>query len=402
MEKTIISGNLLWPDGCIRPGNVTVEGDEISDVSELQSDVSDGKRTEQGVKFIQTPDGHVIAPGFIDLHINGAFGHDFTAAPRQISAVARNLPRFGVTSFLPTLTSAPLAQYTAAGQIVRELEQESEMAAILGLNIEGPYLNRAKAGSHSVPFLRSPDIAELLYFDPEVTRLMTISPELPGALNFIRAISERGIVVGIGHSTATYDETLAAVDNGAKWGNHLFNGMGSLHHRHPGIVGALLTDDRLLLGLIADKAHVHPAVMRLVAAAKNASGVTLVSNAVAAAGMPKGEYMHGNQVVEFSSVGVRLPNGTLIGNINLLDQAVRNMVHLAGRPLAEALQMASQTPASLLGLSTKGKLAPHYDADIIILDENLIVEMTMVRGQIIYRRSTSQPFHPAKKQQRNV
>jgi N-acetylglucosamine-6-phosphate deacetylase len=391
MDKIIFSGNLLWPDGQIRPGNVTIEEDKISSLSEPNSPVSEERVNENGVVHIPVPDGHVVAPGYIDLHINGAFGHDFTDNPRQITAVARNLPRFGTTAFLPTLISAPLAQYTSATKIIQEIRQEAEMAAVLGLHIEGPYLNRTKAGAHPIAFLRSPEQDELLYFDPEVVRFLTLSPELPGALPLIRAIREKGILVGLGHSTATFDETLAAIDAGANWGTHLYNGMGTMHHRYPGIVGAVLTDDRLRLGLIADKVHIHPAVLRLVVAAKQASGVTLVSNAVAAAGMPLGKYSLGNQTVESSSVGVRLPNGTLAGSLCMLDQAVRNIVNLAGRPLAEALQMASQTPADMLGLSDKGKLAPGYDADIIILDDNLEITLTLVRGHIIYQHTTSQP-----------
>jgi N-acetylglucosamine-6-phosphate deacetylase len=272
MDKMIFSGNLLWPEGQIRPGELTIEGSKISSLTPPPSPSAETSE-EKGITVIRVPDDHIIAPGYIDLHLNGAFGHDFTNNPRQISAVARNLPRFGITAFLPTLISAPLAQYITAGQIIRDIRHEAELATILGLHVEGPYLNRAKAGAHPIPFLRQPDPDDLLYFDPETIRFLTLSPELPGALPFIRALRERGIMIGIGHSTATYDETLAAVEAGATWGTHLFNGMGTLHHRHPGIVGALLTDRRLKLGLIADRVHVHPAVLCLVAAAKGASGV---------------------------------------------------------------------------------------------------------------------------------
>jgi len=387
MSKITFSGNLLWPNGDIKPGRILVEGSRISGVSELESFDSGEDGPQDDLSHIQVPESYVIAPGYIDLHINGAFGHDFTSNPRQITAVARNLPRFGITSFLPTLQSAPLANYTKATRIIQEIKHEDEMSAVLGLHLVGPYLNRAKAGAHAVTNLRLPDLDELLYYDPDVVRFMTLSPELSGALPFIRALRERGIGVGLGHSTATYDEALAAVEAGACWGSHLFNGMGGMHHRFPGLVGALLTDNRPRLGLVADSVHIHPAVLKMVVAAKKVTHVTLVSNAVAAAGMPLGNYSLGSQMVESSSVGVRLPNGTLAGSLQMLDQDVRNMVKLAERPLAEALQMASQTPATLLGLTNKGKLAPNYDADIIILDDKLQVTLTMVRGQIVYEHS---------------
>lgn len=390
MSEIIFSGNLLWPDGKIRAGDVSVIRDKISRLAEPDEQQTNQDNSDKPAVRIQVPEGHVIAPGYIDLLINGAFGHDFTSNPRQIAAVARNLPRFGITAFLPTLISAPLAQYSTAARLFKEIKHEGEMAAVLGLHIEGPYLNRAKAGSHSIAYLRQPDIDELSYFDPESVRYMTVSPELPGALPFIRAIRERGISVGLGHSTATFEEALAAADAGASWASHLYNGMGTMHHRFPGLVGAMLTDERLSIGLVADLVHLHAAVLKLVVAAKKPGQITLISNAVSAAGMPLGKYTLGNQTVESSSVGIRLPNGTLAGGLEMLDQGVRNMVNQAGRPLAEALQMACQTPAELLGLKTKGKLAPNYDADIIILDEQLQVTLTMVRGKVVYEH-TGQP-----------
>lgn len=388
MSKVIISGNLLWPDGEIKPGHISVEGSKISAVSEQESFTPGSERTLDDTSHIQLPDTHVIAPGYIDLHINGAFGHDFTSNPRQISAVARNLPRFGVTAFLPTFQSAPLANYTRAVETFHEIRHEREMAAVLGLHLVGPYLNRTKVGSHLVAYLRHPDLDEILYFEPDAVRFLTLSPELPNALAFIRALRQRGIGVGLGHSTATYDEAQAAVEAGACWGSHLFNAMGGMHHRFPGLAGALLTDNRLRLGLIADNVHIHPAILKMVIAAKKPSHITLVSNAISAAGMPLGKYPLGSQTVESSSVGVRLPNGTLAGSLCMLDESVRNIVKLADRPLAEALQMASQTPADLLGLTDKGRLAPNYDADLIVLDDKLQVTLTMVRGQIVYEHAT--------------
>ena len=159
MNKTTFTGNLLWPDGQIRPGSITVEGDTISRVSEPLAPQHDENQSTPGTQFIQVPEGQIVAPGYIDLHINGAFGHDFTSNPRQITAVARNLPRFGVTSFLPTLVSSPLADYTMAIETIREFREEAGMTAALGLHLEGPYLNRTKAGSHTVRHLRSPDTA---------------------------------------------------------------------------------------------------------------------------------------------------------------------------------------------------------------------------------------------------
>ncbi|MCI0399481.1 MAG: N-acetylglucosamine-6-phosphate deacetylase [Chloroflexi bacterium] len=382
MVEFLVQGDLLWPDGQIRPGFLTVEGEKIVALSETEP-----PHQGPGYQVVQVPPGGVAAPGFIDLQLNGAFGHDFTGQPRQIASVARALPRFGITAFLPTLVSTPLEQYSAAIAAVKEMKREPEMAAVLGLHLEGPYLNRAKAGSHAIPFLRQPALEELVYFDSSVIRLVTLAPELPGALPFIRSLRERGIQVGIGHSTATYEQTLAAADAGVSWSTHLFNAMGPLHHRHPGIVGALLADERLRLALIANNVHVHPAILRLVAAAKGASGVTLISDAVAAAGMPQGKYTLGSQTIHFEADSVRLNNGTLAGSMIMLDRAVYNMVHLAGRPPAEALQMASATPALVLQAPGRGQLTPGYQADLVILDPGLKVWMTIIKGRVVYQAS---------------
>jgi N-acetylglucosamine-6-phosphate deacetylase len=380
-SHTHIIGDLLWPEGRIGPGLLTIAGSHILSLKEVDGVINADAATD---RRIVVPEGGVAAPGFIDLQINGAFGHDFTSQPRQITAVARHLPRFGVTSFLPTLLAAPLDHYLTAGEVAAGAVRSSESANMLGLHCEGPYLNPAKAGAHVVHHLRRPALEEIRYFDPAVVRLVTLAPELPGAIPLIHALVERGIHVGLGHSVASYEQTLAAAAAGARWGTHLFNAMGGLHHRHPGIVGALLSDDRLLLGLIADRYHLHPAILHLVAAAKGAAGVTLISDAMAAAGMSGSEHLLGEQRVVVSGDAVRLPNGRLAGSRIMLDQAVRNMVQLARRPLAEVLQMASTTPAQIVGAPHKGRLAAGCHADIVILDRELQVRQTLIDGRLVF------------------
>lgn len=383
----LIEGNLLWPDGRIAPGILTAAGPKIHSLEapEEKQEGNGSERASENRRIIHVPPGGVAAPGFIDLQINGAFGHDFTTQPWQMTAVARHLPRFGVTAFLPTLVTAPLERYVAATDMAREVVRSPESAALIGLHFKGPYLNPAKAGAHPVHYLRRPAADEISYFDPDFVRLVTLAPELPGALSFIKALVDLGIRVGIGHSVASYEQALAAVEAGASWGPHLFNAMAGLHHRHPGITGALLSDERLRLGLIADTVHVHPAILRMVAAAKGVHHVTLISDAMAAAGMPDGEHHLGEQKVIVNGNSVRLANGSLAGSRFMLDQGVRQMVETAKRPLAEVLQMASATPALVAGVENKGKLAAGYDADIVILDQKLQVALTMIQGEVVYR-----------------
>jgi N-acetylglucosamine-6-phosphate deacetylase len=378
----IIQGDLLWPDGEIRPGVLLTNGRHIES---LQPHLTAPPAPDD--QLINVPAGGVAAPGYIDLQINGAFGHDFTTYPDLVIAAARYLPRFGITAFLPTLLSTPLERYQLAMIAIQNLSPEPEIARVLGLHLIGPYLNPAEAGAHNVPYLRRPSLQELAYLDPAVVCLFTLAPELPGALPLIHALVEKGIRVGLGHSNASYEQTLAAVEEGASWGSQLFNSMSPLHHRHPGLAGALLADDRLRLALIADGVHLHPAILRLAAAAKGPAGVTLISNAVSAAGMGKGEYTLGTQKVLVDNNAARLEGGTLAGSLIMLDQAVRNMVSLADWPLADVLQMASTTPAATLGLPHKGRLLPGHDADIVILDPTLHVTHTLIEGQLAYQSS---------------
>jgi N-acetylglucosamine-6-phosphate deacetylase len=389
LPQTQISGDLLWPDGSIAPGILTIAASRIVSVREGGPSVIEaGPATAPpDTRLISVPEGGVAAPGFIDLQINGAFGHDFTSQPRQITAVARHLPRFGVTSFLPTLLATPLDHYLAASEVAAEVVRSPDSAVMLGLHFEGPYLNPAQAGAHVVHHLRRPALEELRYFDPALVRLVTVAPELPGMIPMIHGLIERGIHVGLGHSVASYEQTLAAAAAGARWGTHLFNAMAGLHHRHPGIAGALLSDDRLRLALIADGQHVHPAILHLVAAAKGAAAVTLISDANSAAGMIEGNYLLGEQKVVAGGNAVRLSNGRLAGSRIMLDQAVRNMVHLAKRPLAEVLQMAGASPARVINAGQKGLLAAGYDADIVILDRDLRVRQTLIEGRVVFDES---------------
>jgi N-acetylglucosamine-6-phosphate deacetylase len=380
MSGYLFTGMMLRPDGRIEPGDLLVVNGKITAVAPPNQIA----RSDSLQAVIPVPPGSVLAPGLIDIQINGAFGHDFSRTPQQIGAVARHLPRFGVTAFLPTIVSSPLDRYPAAVQAFRNIRRDPGMAIALGLHLEGPYLSGSKAGAHVLYCLRQPSLDEIRYFDPEVVRVITLAPELPQAIPFIRALRDKGIRVGLGHSVASYDQTLAALSAGAAFGGHIFNGMGNLHHRHPGIVGALLAEPDVALCLIADGTHVHPSLLSVVAAAKQGRCVCLISDGVAATGMGEGEFFLGDQKVTADNYSVRLANGTLAGSNLTLDQAVRNMVFLAGRPVGEALQMASATPANLLGLPSKGRLAVGCDADLITLDGALNVVQTMINGQIVY------------------
>ncbi len=375
MASWTLSGRVLLPTGHFAEATVQIAHGQISQVCPGFTPGAD------------LACAGWIGPGFIDLQINGAWGKDFSSHGQTVAEVAARLPVTGVTAFLPTIVTSPLAAYPDLVRTVREAVQAmtGPAAQVLGVHLEGPYLNPLRCGAHDPALLRPVNVAEMAQWsgDPFV-RLVTLAPELPGAVEAIRALRRQGIVVGAGHSNATFDQALAGFAAGITWGTHLFNTMRELGHREPGLPGALLTAD-VPCGLIADGVHVHPAMVRLAYRAKGAAGLALVTDAMAAMGMPPGRYTLGDAEVIVDETGARLADGRLAGSILTMDQAVRNVMAFAGCSLAEAVTMASTTPARVLGLSQKGRIAPGCDADLVVLDETLRVTHTFVAGKLAYQ-----------------
>ncbi|MBI3732857.1 MAG: N-acetylglucosamine-6-phosphate deacetylase [Chloroflexi bacterium] len=370
----ILKGRILLPGGEIAEGQV-VAGDGL---------IEQVKRTRAGAK-------QIIAPGFIDLQVNGAFGHDFTTQPETINAVAHQLLAAGVTAFLPTIITTPLQQYPKVFEALPLLSPSGAVvrgggARVLGLHLEGPYLSPERPGAHDPVYLR-PSVTPLAdnLIHPSV-RLMTLAPELNNGLQAVHNLSAQEIVVGLGHSAATYEQARAALVAGARWGTHLFNAMTPLHHREPGLIGALLADDEAFVGAIADGVHVHPSIFKWLVKAKGAERITLVSDAMAAAGMMPGEYSLAGSRVIVDERSARLENGTLAGSILTMDQAVRNLVAWGACSLADALTMASTSPARLLRLDHLGRIEAGCSADFVVLDESLNVRQTIIGGQVVFER----------------
>lgn len=331
--------------------------------------------------------GLFLVPGFIDLQLNGAFGMDFTEAPSTIWDVAARLPRHGVTSFLPTIITSPLETVRDAQAVVMGGPPGGYLGSTpLGLHLEGPFLNPAKCGAHNPAHLRQPDLALIEQWSPDQgVRLVTLAPELPGALEMIRTLRRRGVVTSVGHSKASYEEAQAGFAAGITYATHFFNAMPALDHRAPGLVGALLADRHIVIGLIPDGLHLHPAVVTLVWQAKGSASISLVTDAMAALGMPPGSYHLGDVDVIVDGIAARRINGPLAGSLLSLDQAVRNLVAFTGCPLGDALATVTTTPASLLGLGHQyGQIAPGFVADMTLLTPDYHVATTIVGGHIVY------------------
>jgi N-acetylglucosamine-6-phosphate deacetylase len=368
------------PPLLLRAGQVLVEGrlragvDVLVDGDTLTA-LGAGLMVPADARVVDLPAG-VLSPGFVDLHVHALDGRGLVgpAAP-DVEGLSQALARRGVTGFLATTAAAPLEQLQA---VLQGLPYDGGGARCLGVHLEGPWLSGQKAGAQPQQALRLPDLDaldRLLAAGPPA--MLTLAPELAGAEELIRRAAEAGVVVSLGHSTATYDQACQAVEAGARHITHCFNAMPGLHHREPGLVGAALDLDGVTVEAIADGVHLHPAVVRLLWRACGPGRVCLVSDAVDV-------NADVNVDVDVPGTGVaRLPDGTLAGSRIGLDTAVRNLVAW-GIPLADALTMASTTPAAVLG--RRHVLEVGATADLVLLDANLDVAMTVVAGRALWER----------------
>ena len=370
-------------------GSVVVRGGASGDVVVLDGRIAEAGTGAPPSAPVLDADGLVVAPGFVDLQCNGAGGVDLTAEPERLWEVAALLPRWGVTSWLPTIVTSPEpVRQRALAALGKGPPDATPVAVPLGLHFEGPFLSFERKGAHAARHLRPPDVAAVAGWSRDAgVALVTLAPELPGALDVVRALVDRGVVVSLGHSMATAAEATAGVDAGARWATHLFNAMPPLHHRDPGLAGVALTDERLHVGLIADGVHVHPLMVRLAAQALGPR-LTLVTDAVAALGMPPGPIRLGDMEALSDDEGVRLPDGTLAGSNLSMDDAVANLVAFADGAvdLPAALHAATAAPAELLGLTgSRGTLAPGAVGDLVLLDATGYVVATVIGGELAWR-----------------
>ncbi|ABX03823.1 MAG TPA: N-acetylglucosamine-6-phosphate deacetylase [Herpetosiphon sp.] len=329
----------------------------------------------------------IVVPGLIDLQLNGAFGHDFTSDPHTIGAVAAGLPQYGVTAFLPTIITSPLSQVAAAQQVVQQGNFTG--SRVLGLHLEGPFLNPAKRGAHNPSHLQNPSLAAIETWSPaNGVRLVTLAPELDAADELIRALVERGVVVSAGHSEATFEEAEAGFNQGIRAVTHLFNAMPALHHREPGLAGAALSDQRITMGLIPDGVHVHAGLVRHIWHSAS-QRIAIVSDAQAALGMPDGEYLLGDTTLTVANGEARRSDGRLAGSVLAMDQALRNIHAWTNSPLEQILPAFTTIPANLLGLAHYGRIAINNPADLVIFDQqHYQVVATLVGGNIVYGSTT--------------
>jgi N-acetylglucosamine-6-phosphate deacetylase len=349
--------------------------------------VGNGRPPERPDEEVDAGPGEMIAPGFIDLQVNGYAGHDAAAGPDAIAAISDALPPTGVTAFLPTLISAPVE---AGADFVASVGAAAEApgARVLGAHVEGPFLNPSFRGAHLRSHLAQPTPERVDVIEAARPRLVTLAPELPGALAAVERLHRAGIVVAAGHTGADYEQGRRAIAAGVRFATHIYNAMPSVHHRRPGIALALLLDPRVTVGLIADGEHVHRAVCEQLVRIKGRARIALTSDQTSAAGAAPGTYLLSGRSVVSDGHVVRLEDGTLAGSAATMEDLLRLMARLPGMTAARAVDLASSVPAAVLGERRLGRIEAGRCADILILDPDLRVRMTMVRGVVRFRRSS--------------
>ncbi len=383
MPAVRIVGGTIVTGGRSTPDDLVVDGDRIVARPARPVDTGSVDRGPTTGWFDAT--GLTVAPGFVDLQINGGFGFDLLGDPDSMWALAERLPEHGVTAFLPTIITAPRRSTDAALAAWRNRPASSLGAEPLGLHFEGPMLSPARKGAHPAASLLTPSSSVIEGWTPERgVRLVTIAPELPGAIEIIAELVRRGVTVSCGHTAADADDARQASAVGARMVTHLFNAMDPLTHRSPPLLAHALAEPDLVAGIIVDGVHVDPAVVKLAWKAKGPNGLALVTDAVAPMGRPAGSFDLGRRTIVADGVSVRQPDGTLAGSLLTMDQAVRNTVRFTGCEPADAITAATATPADLIGALGRGRLDVGSIADIVVLDDRLGVVATFCAGRLSF------------------
>jgi N-acetylglucosamine-6-phosphate deacetylase len=382
-DRLLTGGRVVTPEGVLSTGWIRLTGNLIDAIGA-------GDATDQRGLLVTDLHGHWVLPGFVDMHVHGGGGASFTEGPADDARRAAEFHReHGSTTIVASLVTAPLADLEARAAMLADLAGEGVIA---GIHLEGPFLSAGRCGAQNPRHMAAPAVAAFERLHAAAAghlRVITIAPELPGAAGLIKAAVRAGVIAAVGHTDATADITSAAVDAGASHATHLFNGMRPLHHREPGPAGALLDRDEVTCEVIADGVHLHDTVIRLAARAAGPGRLVLITDAMAAAGMPDGSYRLGSMQVDVAYGEARLAGGgesgamagAIAGSTATMVDVVRHAV-AAGLPVTAVAAAASTTPARVLGLGDRtGALRAGLDADLVVCDEEFRLRAVMRQGE---------------------
>lgn len=393
----VLCADLVLPDRVVPGGAVIVDDGRIVDLRETPVDGPHGATRVE-------VDGFVV-PGFIDVHVHGIEGVDVLDSPDAVAAVAARLPRYGVTAFCPTSVACdpPTLERLLHAVHAAQRAQPAGSARVVSAHLESNFINPDFRGAQPVECLRSPRpggrlaegdfdgaaILDAIARHRRAVGIVTLAPELDGGLELVAALSDAGHRVSIGHTAATYEQALAAIDQGVRHATHLFNRMAPMTHRAPGTVGAVLASPHVQAELICDGFHVHPAALAIALRAKGRHGVMAVTDATAGAGLPVGTRTRlGGQPIVVTPDTARLDDGTIAGSVLTMDRAFRTLVTRAGASLVDAVHLCATTPADALQLADHGRLAVGAIADLVVLGRDLTVRATYLDGQLWRNPST--------------
>lgn len=380
MKKVIINARIITTHEVTEPSTVWINNGSIQKIEQFVPTI-----IPEGYQVIDAQ-GQWLMPGMIDVHIHGANGCDMMdGTVESIYEVSRVAAKTGCTSFLVTSVTSSLEDLLQMIRSVKHAIGNEPGAKIHGIHLEGPYLNVKRKGMQNELYLRHPNVDEMESILQEagtLIKMVTIAPELPGGIEMVEFLKEKGIIVSIAHSDATYEEAKHAFSKGASHVTHCFNGMRPIHHRDPGLVVAAFEETHVSLQAIVDHVHLHPAIVRLMHRIKGPEGMVLVTDALQAMYMGDGVYEFGGHQVHVRNGEARLKDGTLASSTVTMNVALSKTVG-SGISLVDAVQMASTTPAQLLGLKNKGRIVQGRDADMVLMNTNYEVLWTMINGIMV-------------------
>ncbi|HBT72988.1 MAG TPA: N-acetylglucosamine-6-phosphate deacetylase [Lysinibacillus sp.] len=386
LKDTLLISNvrIINPDDQPFKGDVYIEDGKIIQIGQCLSR-----------KAVQRIDGQnhdwLLLPGYIDMHIHGSAGHDtMDASQLALHEIAQSLVQEGVTGFLATTMTQTIAKIESALVNVAQFEQQEGEAILLGIHVEGPFVSKIRAGAQPEEYMISPTIEQFANWQKMSCyriKQITVAPEIEGGFTFLEALKNFNVIPSIGHSDATIEEVHQAVTLGISQATHLYNQMRPFHHRDPGVVGGVLLEDNVKVELIVDCVHSHPQAVKLAYRTKGAKGIILITDAMRAKGLQYGEYDLGGQTVYVSEKGAHLANGALAGSVLTMEQAVKNMKAITNCSLQEIVAMSSTNAAEQLQLPMKGRIEEGFDADFVLLDQQLNVQKTICRGKVVFEKS---------------